>query len=182
MTVHRESVPARELRITCTNLSPGSLSRSSSRHSFRNHHDDPRLSTSTLSLHATVDYSAFPSPSSAAPQIRLERDSSPLPFTSLEPTPTSSRPSSSKRQVFEEAKALYESGLWISKDNPHSAIAHFLQASNVFSELRGQGNRRDKSLWQVGVCYGKIGWGAKKRQEWTEATEAFEEVSLAYFL
>ncbi|GAA5980543.1 hypothetical protein JCM5350_004340 [Sporobolomyces pararoseus] len=140
------------------------------------------MSTSTLSLQATVDYSAFPSPSPSAPQVQLERDSSPLSFTLLEPTSTSSRPSSSKRQAFEEAKALYESGLWISKDNPHSAIAHFLQASNVFSELRGQRNRRDKSLWQVGVCYGKIGWGAKKRKEWIEATEAFEEVSLAYFL
>ncbi|GAA5955926.1 hypothetical protein JCM3765_000042 [Sporobolomyces pararoseus] len=130
------------------------------------------MSISSFSIQATVDYSAFPSPSL---QSAPHRDSSPLPFTSLEPTSASNYPSSSKRQAFEEAKALYESGLWISRDNPHSAIAHFLQAANVFGELRGQGKRRDKSLWQVGVCYGKIGWGAKKRKEWTEATEAFEE-------
>ncbi|GAA5884874.1 hypothetical protein JCM16303_005330 [Sporobolomyces ruberrimus] len=79
------------------------------------------------------------------------------------------------RDSFEEAKALYESGIYISRDNPLSAIAHFVQAASVFSELKGQKKKRDKSLWQAGVCYGRVGWNAKKRRDWDGARDAFRE-------
>lgn len=46
-------------------------------------------------------------------------------------TSASSKAAGLRRQRFEEAKALYESGLAISRDNPRSAIAHFIQGAPV---------------------------------------------------
>ena len=40
-------------------------------------------------------------------------------------------PLSQGREAFEEAKALYESGLYIARDNPQAAIAHFLQGTSL---------------------------------------------------
>ncbi|GAA5853798.1 hypothetical protein JCM3766R1_002118, partial [Sporobolomyces carnicolor] len=92
-------------------------------------------------------------------------------------TSASSKAAGLRRQRFEEAKALYESGLAISRDNPRSAIAHFIQAAKVFDEANGQEKRRDKSYWQAATCYGTVGWAAKKQKDWHGAKLAFEQVN-----
>ncbi|GAA5942859.1 uncharacterized protein JCM15063_002815 [Sporobolomyces koalae] len=125
-----------------------------------------------------------------APQSSSSRIDSHAPDLLPRATETEPRLDRSRR-AFDEAKALYESGLWISKENPYAAIAHFLQAANVFDELDHQfGNkskkklkrseeqhrkRMNKSLWQAGVCWGRVGWNAKKHRDWNGAKEAFEQ-------
>ena len=64
------------------------------------------------------------------------------PITEDQETSTSTPPSihhstleplqlSQGREAFEEAKALYESGLYIARDNPQAAVAHFLQGTSL---------------------------------------------------
>ena len=60
-------------------------------------------------------------------------------------------PLSQGREAFEEAKALYESGLYISRDNPRAAIAHFLQGTSLsllsyLLQMELMGDSRDIQL------------------------------------
>ncbi|GAA5893145.1 hypothetical protein JCM5296_003083 [Sporobolomyces johnsonii] len=66
----------------------------------------------------------------------------------------SSSSASLGRDAFDEAKALYETGLSISRVNPLAAILHFRQAASVFSE---------------------VGLTAKKQKAPGDAKAAFEE-------
>ncbi|GAA5915688.1 tetratricopeptide repeat protein [Sporobolomyces salmoneus] len=92
------------------------------------------------------------------------------------PSPNSRVRQSTARQSFEEAKALYETGIIISKENPAAGIAHFIQAARVFGDLGpGQSKRREKAYWQAGICSGRVGWIAKKRKDWNDAKQAFEQ-------
>ncbi|GAA5871508.1 hypothetical protein JCM1840_002915 [Sporobolomyces johnsonii] len=73
-----------------------------------------------------------------------------------DPAPASCSSSSASvgREAFDEAKALYETGLSISRVNPLAAILHFRQAASVFSE---------------------VGLTAKKQKAPGDAKAAFEE-------
>ena len=136
------------------------------------------------------------------PPITEDQESSSTPpsllHSTLAPLPAT-LPLSQGREAFEEAKALYESGLYIARDNPQAAIAHFLQgrllsffsslsdsgidvrvggftAASVFEELKGQKKKREKCFWQAAVSFGRVGWNAKKRRDWNGAKMAFDEV------
>ncbi|GAA6015928.1 hypothetical protein JCM11491_007116 [Sporobolomyces phaffii] len=93
------------------------------------------------------------------------------------PAPVRRPPGSAtdRRRAFDEAKALYEAGVSIARDNPLSAVAHFLQAAHMFEEVHGQDKNRDKSLWQAGVCYGRVGYNLRLRRDWDGAREAFRD-------
>ena len=84
------------------------------------------------------------------------------PITEDQETSTSTPPSihhstleplqlSQGREAFEEAKALYESGLYIARDNPQAAIAHFLQGTSLsllsyLLQMELMGDSRDVQL------------------------------------
>ncbi|BGP49831.1 hypothetical protein JCM10450v2_005736 [Rhodotorula kratochvilovae] len=108
-------------------------------------------------------------------------DLSPSPDPSLAPAaPRSSR--SADRAAFREARALYESGELLARDNPVAATLHFRQAAAVFGEIDGQERRRDKSLWQAGMCYASVAMRAKRRGEAETARAALERARSCFHL
>ncbi|GAA6063418.1 hypothetical protein JCM10212_002087 [Sporobolomyces blumeae] len=161
--------------------SPSSSSRSCSRSAPHSPRPSPRTSpgprSTTISSPAQIDLAH----ASNHPETRVRSQA-------MDP-----------RAAFDEAKALYTAGIDRcspaastsprvgDRDDPEEnralgAIPHFLQASLVFASLPGASNaaRSNKCLWQVGVCYGRVGWARKKGHDWTGASDAFKE-ALKYF-
>lgn len=100
---------------------------------------------------------------------------SPSPVVARKPAPSRTE---AERQAFAEAKALYQAGLALSTEgrNPVQATRQFRQAAAVFGEIGGQERRRDKCLWQAGMCYAGVGIRARYRGDAEGARTAFEQV------
>ncbi|GAA5838917.1 hypothetical protein JCM9279_003899 [Rhodotorula babjevae] len=144
---------------------------------------DERLYTRTLpaSARKPVPYSSPPLSLPSTPDDLSPR-SSPTPGASAATTSAAavaaaaSRSRSAERAAFNEARALYDSGCALSRDgNPLAATRHFRQAAVVFGDMDGQEKRRDKSMWQAGMCYASLGMRAKKRGERDTARGALEQ-------
>ncbi|GAA5927920.1 hypothetical protein JCM3775_002764 [Rhodotorula graminis] len=141
--------------------------------------DEP-LYTRTLpaSARKPVPYSSPPLSLPSTPDDLSPR-SSPTPAAGPSATTTSAaaaRSRSADRAAFNEARALYDSGVALSRDgNPLAATRHFRQAAVVFGDMDGQEKRRDKSMWQAGMCYASLGMRAKKRGEKETARGALEQ-------
>ncbi|GAA6054643.1 hypothetical protein JCM3770_002919 [Rhodotorula araucariae] len=130
---------------------------------------------------ATASLQAGARPVSSASSHRLSLPSTPSPSPPLAAapvavarTPSSSR--SADRAAFREARAVYESGVALSRaGNPVAATVHFRQAAAVFGEIEGHESRRDKALWQAGMCYAAVAMRAKSRGEGETAKAALEQ-------
>ncbi|GJN92689.1 hypothetical protein Rhopal_005724-T1 [Rhodotorula paludigena] len=130
---------------------------------------------------------AFPSsvpvsPSSSSGGGAAAAGGSPSPVVARKPAPSRTE---AERQAFAEAKALYQAGLALSTEgqNPVQATLQFRQAAAVFGEIGGQERRRDKCLWQAGMCYAGVGVRARNGGDAEGARTAFEQArSLFHFI